>query len=183
VLVFCGNAVEWGIGLWGPQVIKEKLHLETASAVSVMGFYFGATIVGRIINTRLLRRFECEQLFLTYIAIGWAAVVLFLMSTSLPVATVGLVVAGACLGCFYPLNLATAMKYAPDDISLITSGAAKCSGLALLSVPLTLGYASDRFGLLTAVFILGGIPPIMAVFLLQVLRSRRRAAELAPPVP
>jgi MFS family permease len=183
VLVFFGNAVEWGIGLWGPQVLKEKLHLATANAVSVMGFYFGATIVGRIINTRLLRRFECEQLFLTYMALGWAAVVLFLISTSLPVAVAGLIVAGACLGCFYPLNLATAMKYAPDDISLITSGAAKCSGLSLLSVPLTLGYASDRFGLPTAVFVLGGIPPVMAVFLLQVLRSRRRTAALAPPVP
>jgi fucose permease len=182
VLVFCGNAVEWGIGLWGPQVLKDKLHLATASAVQLMGFYFGATIVGRIINTRLLRRFECEQLFLSYIALGGAAVVTFLVSASLPVAAVALVVAGACLGCFYPLNLATAMKYAPDDISRITSGAAKCSGLALLSVPLTLGYVSDRYDLSTAIFILGGIPPIMAAFLISVLHDRRRAAEPPPPV-
>lgn len=183
VLVFCGNAVEWGIGLWGPQVLKDKLHLETASAVSLMGFFFGATIVGRIINTRLLRRFECEHLFLAYIAIGWAAVVVFVVSTSAVVAAGALIVSGACLGCFYPLNLATAMKYAPDDISLITSGAAKCSGLALLTVPLTLGYASDQFGLSTAIFVLGGIPPIMAAFLLNVLRERRRSEEPAPPAP
>jgi fucose permease len=181
LLVFCGNAVEWGIGLWGPQVLKDKLHLETSSAVSLMGFYFGATIVGRVINTRLLRRFECEQLFLAYIALGWAAVVVLFVSTSLPVAAGALIVSGACLGCFYPLNLATAMKYAPDDISLITSGAAKCSGLALLTVPLTLGYASDHYGLSTAIFVLGGIPPIMAGFLLNVLRDRRHSAESAPP--
>lgn len=189
LLVFCGNAVEWGIGLWGPQVLKDKLHLETSSAVSLMGFYFGATIVGRVINTRLLRRFECEQLFLAYIALGWAAVMVLLVSTSLPVAAGGLIVSGACLGCFYPLNLATAMKYAPDDISLITSGAAKCSGLALLMVPLTLGYASDHYGLSTAIFVLGGIPPVMAGFLLNVLRDRRRTTEPAagsvssPPYP
>jgi fucose permease len=180
VLVFCGNAVEWGIGLWGPQVLKDKLQLETASAVELMGFYFGATIVGRVINTRLLRRFECEQLFLAYIALGWLAVVAFLVSSWLPVVVAALIVAGACLGCFYPLNLATAMKLAPDDISLITSGAAKCSGLALLSVPLTLGYASDRFGLSTAIFVLGGIPPIMGGFLLNVLRGRRRAQGSSP---
>lgn len=183
VLVFCGNAVEWGIGLWGPQVLKDKLHLSTASAVQLMGFYFGATIVGRVINTRLLRRFECEQLFLSYIVLGGAAVMMFLISTSLPVATAALVVAGACLGCFYPLNLATAMKYAPDDISLITSGAAKCSGLALLSVPLTLGYVSDRYDLSTAIFIVGGIPPIMAALLIGVLRDRRRSAGPPPEVP
>jgi MFS family permease len=179
VLVFCGNAVEWGIGNWGPQVLQDKLHLATPSAVQLMGFYFGATIVGRIINTRLLRRFECEQLFLAYIALGGAAVVMFLISTSLPVAAVALVVAGACLGCFYPLNLATAMKYAPDDVSLITSGAAKCSGLSLLLMPLTLGYVSDRYDLPTAIFILGAIPPIMGGFLLGVLRDRRSSA--APP--
>lgn len=183
VLVFCGNAVEWGIGLWGPQVLKDKLHLTTASAVQLMGFYFGATIVGRVINTRLLRRFECEHLFLAYITLGGAAVMLFLVSTSLPVAAVALVVAGACLGCFYPLNLATAMKYAPDDISLITSGAAKCSGLALLSVPLTLGYVSDRYDLSTAIFIVGGIPPIMAALLIGVLHDRRRSAGPPPPAP
>lgn len=180
VLVFCGNAVEWGIGNWGPQVLQDKLHLPTPSAVQLMGFYFGATIAGRILNTRLLRRFECEQLFLTYIALGGAAVVLFLVSTSLPVAAVALVVAGACLGCFYPLNLATAMKYAPDDVSLITSGAAKCSGLSLLLMPLTLGYVSDQYDLLTAIFILGAIPPIMGIFLLGVLRDRR-AAAVPPP--
>lgn len=183
MLVFCGNAVEWGIGLWGPQVLKDKLHLATGSAVQLMGFYFGATIVGRIINTRLLRRFDCDQLFLAYIVLGGAAVVLFLVSASLPVAAVALVIAGACLGCFYPLNLATAMKYAPDDISLITSGAAKCSGLALLTVPLTLGYVSDRYDLTTAIFIVGGIPPIMAVLLIGVLHDRRRSAAPTPPVP
>jgi MFS family permease len=179
VLVFCGNAVEWGIGNWGPQVLQDKLHLATANAVQLMGFYFGATIAGRIINTWLLRRFECEQLFLAYITLGGTAVVMFLVSTSLPVAAVALIVSGACLGCFYPLNLATAMKYAPDDISLITSGAAKCSGLSLLLMPLTLGYVSDQYDLSTAIFILGGIPPIMAGFLLGVLRDRRRA--VAPP--
>ena len=178
-LVFCGNAIEWGIGLWGPQLLQQKLGLSTADAVSLMGLYFGATIAGRIINTRLLRRFECEHLFVAYICLGWVAVVVIFMSSLFPLVMAGLVVAGACLGCFYPLNLATAMKYAPDNISLITSGAAKCSGLALLAVPLTLGYASDVYGLLTAILVLGGIPPIMGIFLVSVIRGHRKSADAA----
>jgi MFS family permease len=177
-LVILGNAIEWGIGLWGPQFPQERHGMPAANAVSLMSFYFASTIVGRMINIRLLRWFDSDRLFAAYLLIGGVAVMVVLLSGTLMAVTAALSVAGAALGCLYPSNTATAMKYAPDEISRITAGAAKCSGVALLTIPLLLGYASDRFGLSAAILVLGGIPPLMLVLVLAlVVRSRRQGAS------
>jgi MFS family permease len=170
-LVVLGNAVEWGLGLWGPQFLQVRHGLATADAVSLMSLYFGSTIAGRMINARLLRRFESDQLFVAYLLVGWAAVLAVLLSDSLAIVITALMCAGAALGCLYPSNMSTAMKYAPGQIVRITAGAAKCSGFSLLVIPLLIGYASDRWGLVTAILVLGGIPPIMLAVVAIVRRG------------
>lgn len=78
---------------------------------------------------------------------------------------VALAVAGMCLGNFFPLILSNGIRLAPDRIGLISVGATQAVGIALLIVPLTLGYIGERIGLVNAIGMLVAMPASMAIAL------------------
>lgn len=176
-LVICGNALEWTMGFWGAQYIEITHRVSTAAAVSMMTLFFAGIIIGRLANVYLLRKFDCDVLYVAYVIATGIALSITLLTTNVYVTCGGLLFAGAAIGCLYPNNMSTAMKYAPNEILRITTGAAKCSGLSLLTFPLLMGYLGTIIGLDKAIHLILLLPAIMLGLIFCIRGSRNIVAQ------
>lgn len=162
-MIFLGVAAEWGIGFWGAQFLEEQLSLTPASGVAMMSVFFGGTIAGRIIVSRLLIHFRIQGILLwTIILSGLGMLLLWLVPTT-TAAVIALLITGACLGNFFPLILSVATWQPPELLSKISAGATQSVGLALLLAPLFLGKLGEEVGLVPAMGTLIVIPPVMLI--------------------
>ncbi|WP_394826764.1 MFS transporter [Pendulispora albinea] len=170
-LVLLGISTEWGTAFWGAQFLEQQLSMAPASAVTMMSLFFGGTIVGRTFNSRLLRHLSSAPLLAISIAAGGGAVLLLWAVPAMAAAAIALVVAGFCLGNFYPLILGVALRAAPDQAASVSAGCAQAVGVALLTAPMALGLLSERIGLVNAVGALTAFPLLMAVLLATTRRK------------
>lgn len=160
--VLLGIGAEWGIGFWGAQFLESRLGLGPAQAVSLMSVFFGGTVFGRIVSSRLLVRFDGRNMLMAVILLGGGAI-LALWASSLPSATIAaLALAGMCLGNFFPLLISNAIRLEPDHVGLISVGATQAVGVSLLVVPIALGYIGQVAGLANAIGMLVILPLLMA---------------------
>ncbi|MBX9349055.1 MFS transporter [Chromobacterium vaccinii] len=160
--VLLGIGAEWGIGFWGAQFLESRLGLGPAQAVSLMSVFFGGTVFGRIVSSRLLIRFDGRNMLMAVILLGGGAI-LALWASSLPSATIAaLALAGMCLGNFFPLLISNAIRLEPDHVGLISVGATQAVGVSLLVVPIALGYIGQVAGLVNAIGMLVILPLLMA---------------------
>lgn len=139
-----------------------------------MSVFFGGTVVGRIAASRLLRVFDVRPMLLAMVVLGGASVAALALSPSTTVAWLALLLAGACLGDFFPLILSVANELAPDRPTDVSRGATQAVGLALLIVPFVIGQLGGTLGLETAVGLLAVLPVgMLALFFLAAWVSRR----------
>lgn len=163
-MIFLGISAEWGIGFWGAQFLEERLAVPAATGVALMSVYFGGTIVGRIVVSRLLLRVEISTILVWAIVLGGIGLVALWLLPVFAAAAVALALTGACLGNFFPLILSIATRRQPPAfLSKISAGATQSVGLALLLAPLLLGSIGDKAGLVNAVGLLAVVPPVMLV--------------------
>ncbi|KMN82803.1 MFS transporter, partial [Chromobacterium violaceum] len=87
VSVLLGIGAEWGIGFWGAQFLESRLGLGPAQAVSLMSVFFGGTVFGRLVSSRLLARFDGRSMLMAVILLGGVAI-LGLWASALPAVTI-----------------------------------------------------------------------------------------------
>ncbi len=181
LLVFLGITAEWGIGFWGAQFLEARLNVQATTAVSLMSVFFGGTVFGRIVSSRLLTRFDGRFMLLAVIIVSDLAIAVTWFSSSFAIVLSALALAGMCLGNFFPLIVATAMRLAPDRLGLVSTGSTQAVGLALLVAPITLGLMAESMGLVNAVGTLVVIPVLMILTLFLALGMR--GVTTAVPTP
>jgi MFS family permease len=160
-MILLGIATEWGIGFWGAQFLEVHLSVSPATGVTLMSAFFGGTVVGRLFASRLLQSFEVRMLLLATIIFGGSSVFVLWAEPRFAVATATLIIAGMCLGNFFPLILSVANEIAPDQPGAISAGATQAVGFALLIVPALLGRLGEAVGLNNAVGLLAIFPAAM----------------------
>lgn len=166
VIFFC-TAVEWSVAYWGASFLQSEVGLQAANAATLMGAYFVALLLGRILGSRLARRVRPGKLLAGAVILAAAGFLPFwlapLISASSPTTTLasaaGLFVAGLGIGNLYPLGASLATGAASHVVDLATSRIALTVGCATLLIPPTLGIAADSLGL-------GNAYAIVAVLLL-----------------
>jgi fucose permease len=162
LMVVLGIGAEWGIGFWGAQFLESRLALAPAEAVSLMAFFFGGTVFGRLVSSRLLAVFDGRVMLFAVIFGGGAAILALWLSEQSIGTIAALTIAGMCLGNFFPLIVSNAIRLEPARVGLISVGATQAVGVALLVVPFALGFASREIGLVDAVGLLAVLPVLMA---------------------
>jgi len=134
-MIVFGIAAEWGLGFWGAQFLEAKLLLLPHDAVRMMSAYFGGTLVGRIIMSRLLRVYTAGSLLLFLIVLGGVSLTAVALSSHVAASWIILFIAGSCLGNFYPLILSLANESAPGRLSDVSRVATLAVGAALVTAP------------------------------------------------
>lgn len=160
-MIVLAIATEWGVGFWGAQFLESRYDVTAERGVTFMAVFFGGTVVGRIITSRLLIRFGRREVLYAALWLGGLSVLGLWGFRWLPVGLVMLALAGMSLGNFFPLILSVAISHAGDEVERISSGSAQAIGLALLTVPISLAYLADQIGLVDAVGLLAVLPLVM----------------------
>lgn len=176
-MILLAIATEWGLGFWGAHFLQEQYALEPNRAVAMMSVFFGGTVFGRVIASRLLMIFQVQAMLITLIILGGLSVGLLWFSSSISVAWVALFIAGMCLGNFFPLILSIANEFAPQQSTSVSRGATLAVGLALVIVPYVIGQLGEIVGLTTAVGMLAFLPVLM-LLLLFLAKARHNRVDV-----
>ncbi len=147
VVLFLVASVEWCMAYWGAEFLASVVGLERAAAASAMTLFFVAMAGGRLLGSRLARRYRGVTLLLAAIVIALGGFLLFWLAAAPLVSLLGLFVAGLGIANFYPLTVAVATGAAPHLIDRATARLAVAGGAALLLAPLAVGAISDVAGM------------------------------------
>ena len=150
LVLFLGIASSWCISFWGAEFLDKEVGLETELASTMISVMLAATVIGRLITSRLSRRFSAERLLLGGVTLALAGFPLFWLAPVAPLNIIGLFISGLGVGTFVGLVLAATMIAIPDQVDAISARTATGGGLAILIMPQTLGTLADMVGIKTA---------------------------------
>lgn len=179
VLLFCTTAAEWCITAWGATFVEDAAGVPTDTAVGLMAGYFGGVLAGRILGSRLARRYDPARLLGFALAVTAAGFVILWPSTAPAQALVGLSLLGIGLGNLFPMGVAVAVALAPDRAELASGRTVAMSAFAVVLAPLTVGTLADATSLKAAL----GVVPVMLVLAAAGLTFVRRARTPASDAP
>jgi MFS family permease len=170
LVLFLVSAVEWCIAYWGADFLASVVGLDRATAATAMTLFFVAMTGGRLIGSRLARRYSGVSLLLGAIVIAFVGFLLFWLAPSPLISLPGLFFAGLGVANCYPLTVAAATGAAPHLIDQATARLAVAGGSALLSAPLVVGVLSDAAGMRWGFGIV--VPLLLTAFVSVVVAMR-----------
>ena len=163
-------AVEWCMAYWGADFLASVVGLERATAATAMTLFFVAMAGGRLIGSRLARRYSGLNLLLAAIAVALAEFLLFWLASAPALSLAGLFLTGLGIANFYPLTVAAATGAAPHLVDQAAARLAVAGGLALLTAPLAVGALSDAAGMRWG---FGIVAPLLILAFANLLLSTR----------
>jgi MFS family permease len=175
MVLFLVSAVEWCLAYWGAEFLATVVGLGSATAATAMSIFFIAMAAGRILGSRLVRRYQSVPLLLIAVVIALVGFLGFWLAAQPVVSLTGLFIAGFGVANFYPLTVAVATGAAPDLIDRATARLAVATGLALLTAPLAVGTLADVAGMRWG---FGIVVPLLVAAFASILVARHLLAAL-----
>lgn len=150
IALFLIGAMEWSIVYWSADFLERAIGFERTLAAALTTFFFIAMLIGRIIGSRLTRRFHNTTLLAAamYLAIGGF---LLLWLAPLPLLNViGLFMAGLGTANLFPQGISLALGIAASQVDRANARVGLSVSLAVLLAPQLLGNLADRIGIQSA---------------------------------
>jgi fucose permease len=182
VVIFFCTSIEWSVAYWGASFLEGEGGLEAADAATLMGAYFVALLLGRILGSRLSRGVRPGILLVGAVVLAAAGFLPFwlvptIFPTTVPAtfaSIAGLFVAGLGIGNLYPLGVSLATGSASHMVDLATSRIALAVGCATLLIPPALGLVADRSSIGSAYAIVAALLLIATALAVTVDHSAQR---------
>ncbi|MCO5991393.1 MFS transporter [Actinoallomurus spadix] len=169
--VLLAVSVEFCMVFWAASAVGDWHHASSGLAPAVAALFLVGMATGRSLAVPVTRRVHGHRaLLLGCTAVAAAGFALFWAAPTLPLAGVGLAVAGLGVALLYPTTVSrtvAAWPHAPDKAA---ARAAMASGLAIGGAPFLLARLSDTVSLRTAYLI---VPVLLAALVARTLTSRR----------
>jgi fucose permease len=158
-------SVEFCMIFWSADYLEHALGLVKADAAQAVSFFLAAMIAGRLIGSRLVRRFTRRAVVFSSVLVAGAGFLIFWTAGSRFSGLSGLFISGLGVANLYPLLLSQAISAADGKTVQAGARATLASGTAILALPLALGRLADAVGirpayglvilLLAGVFLIG----------------------------
>ncbi|MCS6870268.1 MAG: MFS transporter [Anaerolineae bacterium] len=143
-------SIEWSVIYWGADFLERAVGFERVTASTLMTFFFIAMLVGRIIGSRLTRRYSNTTLLLLAMCLAIGGFFL-LWSAPMPTLNVlGLFVAGLGMANLFPQSISLALSIAAEQADAANARVALGVSLSLLLAPQLLGNLADQIGIRSA---------------------------------
>lgn len=168
--IMLGVSVEFCMVFWSANYIELALGLSKANAAQAVSLFLGAMIIGRILGSRLVRRFSTRAVVISSIVIAGIGFLLFWRTDNALIGLSGLCVTGLGVANLYPLFLSLAINAADGNTVQAGARATLASGTAILALPLVLGRLADAFGIRPAYWIV--VLLLISVFLISQVAGR-----------
>jgi MFS family permease len=154
VLVFAVVALEWTLSFWLASYLDDDLGLSRDAAVAAVSGLYAASLVGRLLASRLARRIDVERLVglaLVAVLVGLPAL---LLATSAVPAAVGIAVAGIGIGATFPLASALHVQASPLSADGALGQVLTVAAPGQLVGPLVAGAIAQAAGLRVGLLVL-----------------------------
>ncbi|GCE22814.1 MFS transporter [Dictyobacter kobayashii] len=174
-----GVAAEWSVSFWGSGYLINVVGIERTSAATLMSLFFLASVIGRLIGSRLTQIMAVEKLLLPVLVVATLGFILFWLGPSLPLHVVGLFIAGLGICNLFPFTFSASANRIPRHADLASSRAAFGGGLAMFFSPLVLGRLGDMMGLWRAYSVILILFVLVGVFVVLAGRATKRMNSLA----
>jgi fucose permease len=149
-VLFLIGAMEWSIVYWSADFLERAIGFERTLAAALTTSFFVAMLIGRIIGSRLTRRYRNTTLLAAamYLAIGGF---LLLWLAPLPLLNViGLFMAGLGTANLFPQGVSLALGIASAQVDAANARIGLSVSLAVLLAPQLLGNLADQIGIQSA---------------------------------
>ncbi len=171
VALFAAAGTEFAINFWGSPLIQAQTGAPTAAATAAMSASVAGIAVGRTVGSRVTHRLGAHRTLLGGFALTLVGFAILWLAAALPVAVVGLFVAGLGLATLFPLVIDRGLVLSEGRSELAMSRASLVLGLAVGGAPFLLGALGSVVPVSTAMLL---VPVIAAVGVVGVLGSRPR---------
>ena len=178
VVLFLIGAMEWSIIYWSADFLERAIGFERTLAAALTTFFFIAMLIGRIIGSRLTRRYRNTTLLAAamYLAIGGF---LLLWLAPLPLMNViGLFMAGLGTANLFPQGVSLALTIASAQVDAANARIGLSVSLAVLLAPQLLGNLADQIGIQSAY----GAVLLFQIAALVLILTANRAVQRQLPV-
>jgi MFS family permease len=142
VIVLCVS-IEFSMTLWAAQLLRDRSGTGKALAATGVTAIVGGMCVGRVLGSRLARRYRVDGLLFTAFALTAIGFALFWVAMTPWVAFVGLAITGLGMAVHYPLSLSRTIAAAAGQADRASSIATLGTGIAIGVAPFLLGFLSD----------------------------------------
>lgn len=177
LLLVLGISTEFCVGFWSAEYLKGLPERSLELAAAGTGVFQLASLVGRVISSRLTGRIREARLLwfsLLLVLIGFP---LYWLRVNALLSFSGLALCGLGVATFYPLAASLSFGASGGRASRVSSYSAVGAGLAVLSAPLLVGWVADILDLRTALLSIpiGVAAMSLLLFLVEGRRQRGHA--------
>lgn len=171
IALFAAAGSEFAINFWGSPLIQLQTGAATSAATAAMSASVAGIAVGRSVGSRVTHRFGPHRTLLGGFALTLVGFAVLWLAATLPVAIVGLFVAGLGLATLFPLVLDRGLLLSEGKPDLAMARASLVIGLAIGGAPFLLGALGSVVSVSSAMLL---VPLIAGIGVVGVLRSRPR---------
>jgi predicted MFS family arabinose efflux permease len=143
-------AIEMCLLVWSADFLRSVAGLSDSAAVTALSVFAVAMVLGRAAGSGLSRRWPVKVLMLLALGVTLLGFPIFWLARTAWLNVAGLFLTGLGVANLYPFTLSIAVGLAPELANRASARASLAVGVALLTAPLLLGWAADRFTLPTA---------------------------------
>lgn len=147
MVLFLVVAIEMAIAVWATDFLANVAGLGKTNAALAFGAFPAAMLIGRYLGSRLTQTQSSQTLLPIALSVTLLGFPIFWLGRAAIFNILGLFIAGLGIANLYPLTLSIAVGVAADQSNAASARASLAVGTALLSVPLLLGWLSDRIGI------------------------------------
>lgn len=171
VALFAAAGSEFAINFWGSTLIQVQTGTSTSAATAAMSASVAGVAVGRTAGSRVTHRLGPHHALVGGFGLTIVGFAILWLTAALPVAIVGLFVAGLGLSTLFPLVIDRSLVLSDGQPDLALSRASLVLGLAIGGSPFLLGALGTVVPVSTAMLL---VPLIAALGVVGVLGSRPR---------
>lgn len=172
IALFAAAGSEFAINFWGSPLIQHQTGAGTSAATAAMSASVAGLAVGRTIGSRVTNRLGPHRTLIGGFSLTIVGFAVLWLAVSLPVAIIGLFVAGLGLATLFPLIIDRGLALSEGRPEAAMARASLVLGLAIGGAPFLLGALGSVVPVSTAMLL---VPLITALGVVGVLASRPRS--------
>jgi fucose permease len=170
VVVFAIVALEFTISFWLASYLSDDLGVARDAAVAAVSGLYAASLIGRLLASRLARRASAERLLAAAFGTTLVGLPVLLLATAAPAAAVGIAIAGTGIGAMFPLTAALHIKASALSADGALGQVLTVAAPGQLAGPLIAGAIAQAAGLRAGLLVL----PVLVLVAAAGLHYQRR---------
>ena len=167
--IVLSEGAEYCMIFYSPAYLEQQLSFLKSNAALAASLFVVGMILGRLVGSRLVRRFSPALLITVSALLALAGFLLFWLASAPFVGLVGLFITGLGVANLYPLTLSLAIAAAKGSTVQAGVRATLSTGSSIVVAPIILGWLADLNGIRPAY----GVVVVMLAGVLLLIQASR----------